>query len=158
MPMTKPPPHPGQPQLLFNWGEVTICALPLVSHCVVFGATVVHSGAAAAIGVIESAPATPAAAKSGVSARILVRMVGLLDGPEKLELATAPAATNDQRRTIELVFPRIHIRRFRRGGVDLNVAGCGAFGRRAAEGLGATGIGARRQCGRVAGLSDGGGR
>src|SRR6476620_8584186 len=131
-PMTRPPPH-GQPQLLFCCGEVTICALPLVWHCVVFGAVVTHRGCAAATGANATAAPTQAAAKSGAKERILVRMVGLLVGHENLGLAAAVAAaaattTDDQRRTMELVIPRIHISWFGRGGVDLDVAGGGAFG------------------------------
>jgi hypothetical protein len=84
MPMTRPPPpHHGQPQLFCSWGEVTICALPLVSHCVVFGAVVVHRGAAAATGAKAMAEQMPAAAKSVVKERILVRMIGLLVGHGK---------------------------------------------------------------------------
>src|SRR5882762_2001423 len=153
MPMTRPPPH-GQPQLFCNWGEVMICALPLVWHCVVFGATVVHwGGAAAATGAIAIAAQTPATAKSGVRERSLVRIVGLLNGPRKTWLAAAVAATatDNQRGTVELVIPRIHISWFGRCGIDLNVAGRCAFGCGAAEGLCATGIGAEwtsRQAGR----------
>jgi hypothetical protein len=80
-----PPPHHGQPPhpQLFCWGEVTICALPFVWHCVVFGAVVTHRGWATATGATATAAQTPAAAKSGVRERILVRMVGLLNGPRK---------------------------------------------------------------------------
>jgi hypothetical protein len=79
-----PPPHQGHvPYQLFCWGEVTIIVLPLVSHCVVFGAVVVHWGAAAATGVMVTAAHAPAVAKSVVRVRIKVRMVGLLDGPSE---------------------------------------------------------------------------
>jgi len=81
-PMTMPPPpHHGQPQLFCNWGEVTIAALPLVSHCVVFGAVVVHRGWAEATGASAIAAHAPVAAKNVVRARSLVRIVGLLNGP-----------------------------------------------------------------------------
>jgi hypothetical protein len=77
-----PPPHQGQPPYqLVCWGEVTIIVLPLVSHCVVFGAVVVHCGAAAATGAAAMAAQAQAAAKSVVRVRIMIRMVGLLDGP-----------------------------------------------------------------------------
>ena len=96
-----------------------------------------HRGWAAATGASATAAQTPAAAKSVVRERSLVRIVGLLNGPGESWLAAAVAAaavgpsstTHDQRGTIELVIPRIHISRFGRGGVDLDVAGRGAFGR-----------------------------
>src|SRR4029079_3023545 len=91
-PMTRPPPPHGQAQLLFCCGEVTICALPLVWHCVVFGAVVTNRGCAAATGANATAAPTQAAAKSGAKERILVRMVGLLVGHENLGLAAAVAA------------------------------------------------------------------
>ena len=67
-PMTMPPPQYGQPPTSCSaGGEVTIWALPLVWHCVVFGPVFVHSG------LRQRRPArprwqrqTPAAAKSGV--------------------------------------------------------------------------------------------
>ena len=68
MPM---PPNPmiGKPQYgeeLFCGGVVTIWALPRLSHWVVFGPVLVHSGAAAAMGAAEIAAQAPAAAKSVV--------------------------------------------------------------------------------------------
>jgi hypothetical protein len=52
--------------LLLAGGEVTIWALPLLSHCVVFGPVFVHSGAAAATGATAMAAQAPIAAKSVV--------------------------------------------------------------------------------------------
>src|SRR3979409_2334129 len=70
-----------------------------------------------------------------------------------LAAAVAATATDNQRGTVELVIPRIHISWFGRCGVDLNIAGRCAFGRGAAEALCAPGSGARRQVGRVASLA-----
>src|ERR1700754_1850489 len=118
MPMIRPPPYGQPPQLFCSWGEVTIIALPLVSHCVVFGAVVVHLGCAAATGASTIAAHAPVATKSGVRVRSLVRIVGLLNGPGNLWSAAAVAAAavgavasaaHDQRRTVELVIPRIDI-------------------------------------------------
>src|SRR6202022_3831541 len=106
-----------------------ICELPLVWHCVVFGPTLVHCGAASATGAIVRATPTPAAANNSVRERSLVRIVGLLNGPRKtwLAAAVAAAATDNQHGTVELVIPRIQITWFGRCGVDLSgrVAGLG---------------------------------
>src|SRR6476620_8341297 len=95
-----PPPHHGQPPFqLFCWGEVTICVLPLVWHCVVFGAVVVHCGVADATGASATVAQAPAAAKSVLIEQILVPMVGLLNGPRKNPwLATTSAAATDNQR------------------------------------------------------------
>jgi hypothetical protein len=60
-------------------GDVTICELPFVSHCVVLGATLVHWGVAEAVGAATAAPMT---AESAARQRIINRIVGLL-GPRK---------------------------------------------------------------------------
>src|ERR1700731_342331 len=106
-----------------------ICELPLVWHCVVFGPTLVHCGAASATGAIVRATPTPAAANNSVRERSLVRIVGLLNGPRKslLAAAVAAAASDIQRGTVALVIPRIQVSRFGRCGVDVSgrVAGLG---------------------------------